>query len=502
MELKDFKITKAKLGVILMCVIVIIAASQLSPLFLSAGETTKETTADSFKPVKELSFDEFTIKDPMLEGGKFNGAGGNMSSIPASYNMGTPGLNETADSLIFENDSVFTIEGIKDEMSNDGDWIKVTAAEVDPEGVTDNSGGFDNEINTDYVWRPRNVGAGWSPYTNGYWRYTNCGWMWSSYYSWGWRPYHYGRWWWSDYYGWVWSPGYIFAPAWVVWLYNDDYCGWYPISPRIRCNNYYGWRCHNMRYRVRHWNFCHKKDFANPLRPPVLIVDPSYNGGIIKTSTYAGVLNPTNDGVRNDGPKVNDIEKYNGQKIVKEDITKYGTKNITPVNNDVNNEKKYNDTRQPKDDGTVKNSDGTKQKENDNEKVGGKEKEINTGKNDDGIKKYDEKKHEEKLKDYEKQKQNEQKQNEQKQNEQKQNEQKQKEKQREPEKKKEYDKPKEKTKESYTPPPQENYTPPKESYDPPKKDNYSPPKNENPPKRESTPPKKETYNPPKNDDGK
>lgn len=123
----------------------------------------------------------------------------------------------TSDSIIFQNDSTFTIEGVQNELQQDGEWIKVTKAEIDPEGVTDNGGGFDDEINTDYVWRPRNMEPGWTPYSNGYWSYTDCGWMWTSYYSWGWRPYHYGRWWWSDYYGWVWSPGFIWAP--------DGLCG-------------------------------------------------------------------------------------------------------------------------------------------------------------------------------------------------------------------------------------------------------------------------------------
>jgi hypothetical protein len=73
MELKDLGITKAKLGVMLMAVIVIIAASQLSPMFLSAGENSpqKDIKTTGTNSLRELSFDEeFTIKDPLLEAGR------------------------------------------------------------------------------------------------------------------------------------------------------------------------------------------------------------------------------------------------------------------------------------------------------------------------------------------------------------------------------------------------------------------------------------------------
>src|SRR5690242_5527597 len=72
-----------------------------------------------------------------------------VTNYPDNYTHGS--LNFTqADSLIYENDSTFTIEGMHSELQNDGEWIKVSPAEVDPDGVTDGSGGFDNEINTDY----------------------------------------------------------------------------------------------------------------------------------------------------------------------------------------------------------------------------------------------------------------------------------------------------------------------------------------------------------------
>ncbi len=253
------------------------------------------------------------------------------SSYSNPFNSPAPGMNyaglpSAEDSIVFQNDSVFTIEGVKEELQKDGEWIKVTKAEIDPEGVTD-GGDFDNGINTEYVWRPYNMEPGWSPYTNGHWRYTRCGWMWVSHYHWGWRPYHYGRWWWSDYYGWVWSPGFIFAPAWVVWIINDGYCGWYPISPRVRWHHHHGWRCHKMRYRTRHWTFCEKKRFADPLITPGVIVDPMHNPSIIKTGTYTGNVNIVNDQVVNEGPSVVEIENVTGTKQVNEDVSKYNNTN-------------------------------------------------------------------------------------------------------------------------------------------------------------------------------
>lgn len=508
MELKDLRITKAKLGVMLMAIVIIIAASELSPMFSTAGENkpANELTTTGTNSIRELSFDdEFTIKDPLIEAGGRPNKNFTGSYVPASFKPGsTPGLSETGDSLIYENDSVFTIEGVKDELSKEGDWIKVTAAEVDPDGVVDNSGGFDNEINTDYIWRPRNVAAGWSPYTNGYWSYTNCGWMWVSYYDWGWRPYHYGRWWYSSYYGWVWSPGFIFAPAWVVWMYNDGYCGWYPISPRIRCDRNWGYRCHGMRYRVRHWNFCDKKDFANPLHPPVLVVDPSYNGVIIKTTTYDGVLAVDQTGVKGKGPDVKTVEEAGGVKIKTEDITKYGTKNISTKNDETKKVDEVNTTKNEQNTGrqdetkqnTTKQSTGETPGKNDGvkENTGGNtnttKQDQNTGKQDQNTGKQDQN--------------NNTKQDGTKDNGTKRND------------------GSNGKKETYTPPPTKNdpptkkdtYTPPKQNNPPPKQDNpppkkdsspkketYTPPKNDNPPKQNNPPPKKDTYTPPKNDNG-
>jgi hypothetical protein len=85
-----------------------------------------------------------------------------------------------------------------------------------------------------WCWDPYNVPIDWRPYTVGYWAYTDYGWTWMSDEPWGWACYHYGRWNWDDYRGWVWCPGTEWAPAWVVWRYNDGYVGWAPCPSSLR----------------------------------------------------------------------------------------------------------------------------------------------------------------------------------------------------------------------------------------------------------------------------
>lgn len=323
----------------------------------------------------------------------------------------------SADSIVYQNDSVFTIEGVKEELKTDGEWIKVNKSEIDPGAVADESGGFDPEINIDYVWRPTNMEEGWSPYTNGYWNYCNNGWMWVSYYNWGWRTCHYGRWWWSAYYGWVWSPGFVFAPAWVVWMYNDGYCGWYPISPRVRCYNDYNYRCHTMRYKTRCWTFVEKRKFADPITPRVPIVDPFKNPDVTKTPTYDVDPNITKTGVNNNGPKVKTIEDATGKRIAVNDVGMYnnvdkyvdtrdidkytekknnsGTNGNDGVNNTTGTKNtdgtNGNDGTKTNDDNWYKGDNGTKTKDNTGSNNDGwKKKEDNTGnKNNDGYKQKD-----------------------------------------------------------------------------------------------------------------
>jgi hypothetical protein len=87
-------------------------------------------------------------------------------------------------------------------------------------------------------WQPTVVTyhAGWRPYCdNGRWVYTDCGWYWMSDYSWGWAAFHYGRWFRHYRYGWCWWPDTVWAPSWVSWRYDRDYCGWAPLPPYTSC---------------------------------------------------------------------------------------------------------------------------------------------------------------------------------------------------------------------------------------------------------------------------
>ena len=82
-------------------------------------------------------------------------------------------------------------------------------------------------------WRPTAVvyDSGWQPYRErGHWVYSDCGWYWDSEYSWG-VTFHYGRWFRHDRFGWCWWPDTVWAPSWVTWRSNDDYCGWAPLPP-------------------------------------------------------------------------------------------------------------------------------------------------------------------------------------------------------------------------------------------------------------------------------
>lgn len=235
------------------------------------------------------------------------------------------------------NDSSITMDSIRNQLSADGEWIKVNQDEIDSESVTDGSTEFDDDINTDYVWRPYNVPESWNPYTNGYWTYTTCGWMWVSYYSWGWRPYHYGRWWWSPRWGWVWSPGYIWGPSWVVWMFWDNYCGWYPLSPRVRWyHHHHRYYCGHLRFRVRHWIFVPRRDFAHVTINNTVIVNPDKYSGILQRAEFNSSIDYTNGKVVNNGPSVTEIEKSAGKKYEPVNVQKYNTSKT--VNEYVNRE--------------------------------------------------------------------------------------------------------------------------------------------------------------------
>lgn len=250
-----------------------------------------------------------------------------------------------------------------------------------------------------------------------------------------------------------------------------------------------------MRYKVRHWNFCNKRDFADPLNPPIVIVDPMYNGGIIKTSKYDGEISLTNVGIKTGGPNVNDVEQAGGKTITKKDVTKYNnarvdknpTKKVNDENTRINNQRKTatDDVYTPP---KTKNNDGGEKINRENETNPNNEHRYEEPKQKQPEKKYEQPKQKQPEKKYEqpKQKQPEKKYESPKKEEKKQPERKyeapKKEERKQSEQK--YEAPKQ-----YNPPPKQDVSPPKQ-YNPP-------PKNESPPQQYTPPPTKENL--PKND---
>ena len=94
------------------------------------------------------------------------------------------------------------------------------------------------------VWYPRNVAAGWSPYSNGHWAWVApWGWTWVEAEPWGFAPFHYGRW--ANFGGrWGWCPGPprqafggeirpIYSPALVAFIGGGGgFSAWFPLGPR------------------------------------------------------------------------------------------------------------------------------------------------------------------------------------------------------------------------------------------------------------------------------
>jgi hypothetical protein len=110
-----------------------------------------------------------------------------------------------------------------------------------------------NQDNQGYgaVWYPRDVPAGWTPYSNGHWAWVApWGWTWVEAEPWGFAPFHYGRW--ANFGGrWGWCPGPppaafggdirpIYSPALVAFVGGGGgfsisvgaFTAWFPLGPR------------------------------------------------------------------------------------------------------------------------------------------------------------------------------------------------------------------------------------------------------------------------------
>jgi hypothetical protein len=254
-----------------------------------------------------------------------------------------------------------------DELSKDGDWIKVDKDEIDSEENLELSEtvDIDEDVITEYIWRPRisYVYVDWNPYTYGHWEFTRFGWVWVSDYEWGWAPYHYGRWWFSMRWGWVWSPGHHWAPCWVSWCHSHHHIGWHPISPRTH------WRHHNgiivteprtpkQKSITNKWTFVEKKDFTKKITRETPI-DLKNHKNIVSD---AKVTKNGNE-VFNIGPKKQDIEKITGTKVTTRKVSLVGM-NKEPLKNTGTFKSRYSSENKS---GTRKKEDNVyKNRENNN----------------------------------------------------------------------------------------------------------------------------------------
>jgi FecR protein len=109
---------------------------------------------------------------------------------------------------------------LKEEHSESGKYV---SRDVPGYSDLDDYGSWREEPDYGPVWYPREVEAGWAPYSYGYWNWVGpWGWTWVDYAPWGFAPFHYGRW---AFVGgaWGWCPGPIYGrpfygPAFVGFL--------------------------------------------------------------------------------------------------------------------------------------------------------------------------------------------------------------------------------------------------------------------------------------------
>lgn len=307
---------------------------------------------------------------------------------PSFAQVNTEQLSTTVIDTVDDEDDLFdentNYKELYKDLNKDGDWVQIKESELD-----DDSGDPEN-VNTEVtniriinVWRPRNMGSDWSPYSEGRWVYTYSGWVWATDYDWGWAAYHYGRWVFNEMWGWVWMPGRYWAPSWVQWCYNPIYIGWYPIYPRRHGwhHRHHGW--HDRFYhggRHHHWVIVKRNRFTEKINKNV-VVDRNKNAEILNGSKTKAIIKNNGGSLENVGPKVETIEKNTGQKIQPKEINYSGSKgkikvddtNVNIYRNDVTKTEKVNNQNGTK---TKESNTGTKTKDSN---TGTKTKESNTG---------------------------------------------------------------------------------------------------------------------------
>ncbi|MHB1688770.1 MAG: DUF6600 domain-containing protein, partial [Ignavibacteriaceae bacterium] len=170
------------------------------------------------------------------------------------------------------------------------------------------------------VWRPMNVGYGWSPYHYGHWVWTDDGWYWDSDEPFGNIVYHYGRWYNDDFYGWIWVPDYQWAPAWVEWRYDNDYIGWAPLPPYASFSENFGIRFTNSYYTpYQYYSFVSYRYMCNP-NVYNYYVDNNYKYRIYSSTKYRTNYGYSDGRVINRGVDVDYIRQRSGDRIVERRI--------------------------------------------------------------------------------------------------------------------------------------------------------------------------------------
>lgn len=171
--------------------------------------------------------------------------------------------------------------------------------------------------NYGWVWFPRNVQAGWRPYSIGRWVQSDYGWTWVSYEPFGWATYHYGRWTWDRYVGWLWVPGTDWAPAWVAWQQGNGYIGWAPLPPAVGFDMHVGIQLGGFSLSVgiapRNYAFVEERRFLDS-RIGGYIEPEARNVTIIHNTTNITNYTVVNNRVINVGVPLDRVERATGRR--------------------------------------------------------------------------------------------------------------------------------------------------------------------------------------------
>lgn len=189
-----------------------------------------------------------------------------------------------------------------------------------------------------WVWFPRNVHAGWRPYSVGRWVMSDYGWTWVSYERFGWATYHYGRWAWDRYVGWLWVPGTDWGPAWVAWQQGSGYIGWAPLPPAVGFDFRVGIQLggFNLSFGIapRNYAFVDERRFLDT-RIGGYIVPEARNVTIIHNTTNITNYTVVDNRVINRGVPVERVERVTGRKARRMHVAAASTPASTVVEKDV-----------------------------------------------------------------------------------------------------------------------------------------------------------------------